>query len=152
MWCSKRDVVAVAHQAMTADGETVTVDLETMPQPRLDDALAALDLADQAVDVGDEIVVDAGQVGRHDRAEQQAAEARRRVDRQHHVPERDAARRHCGTGVPDLELSEQHRAVARSLGRSDVRPDDRAECLGEPDHLRLVDAMARLDRRRRSAR
>ncbi len=129
---------------MTADGETVPIDLEAVPQSGLDDAFAALDLADQAVDVGDEFVVDAGQVRRDDRAEQQPAEARRRVDRQHHVAEGDAARRHGGPGVPDLELSEQHRRIGRSVDRSDVRPDDGAECLGEPDHLRLVDASGRL--------
>ena len=75
------DVVALALQPVHADGEPVAVDLVAMLQARLDDALAAADLVQQPVHVGDELVVDVGQVGGDDRAEQQAAETRRRIDR-----------------------------------------------------------------------
>ena len=112
---------------MAADRQTVTIHLEAVAESRLDDAFAALDLADETVDVGHEVVVDVGQVGGDDRAEEQAAEARCRVDRKHHVAEGDTARRHRRAGVPDLEFSEQHGAVDRSVDRSDVRPHDGPE-------------------------
>ena len=120
---------------MAADRETVLIDLEAVPQARLHDPFAALDLADQPMDVGNEIVVDAAQVCGDDRSEQQSAEPGRGVDRQHHVPERDSSGRHRRAGVPDLEFGEQHR---RSWP-SDVGTDERTKVLGEPDHLRLVD-------------
>jgi hypothetical protein len=121
------DVVVPADQAVAADRQTVTIDLEAVAESWLDDALAALDLADQTVDVGHEVVGDVGQVGGDDRAQEEAAEARCRVDREHHVPEGDAPRRHRRAGVPDLEFSEQHDAVDRSVDRSDVRPHDGPE-------------------------
>ena len=43
-----------------------------------------------------------------DGAEQQPAEARRGVDRQHQVPERDPPGRGDGPGVPHLQLGQHH--------------------------------------------
>ena len=60
------------------------------------------------MDVGDEIVVDAIEMSGHHRPEQQSAETGRRIDRQHHVPKSDTARRLGRPGVVDLELGEQH--------------------------------------------
>jgi hypothetical protein len=40
-----------------------------MAQPWLHHPIAAIDLQDETVDVGDEIFVDLGQMGRHDAAE-----------------------------------------------------------------------------------
>ncbi len=37
----------MTDQTMTADRQPVLVDLEAVPEPRLHDAFAALDLADQ---------------------------------------------------------------------------------------------------------
>ena len=56
------------------------------------------------------------QVGGDDRAEQQPAEAGRRVDRQHHVPEGDAARRHRRAGCARPRV-QRAASVGRSLGR-----------------------------------
>ena len=94
---------------MPADGEPVPVDLEPVAKSRLHDPLAALDLADQPDDVGAQIGIDAGDVLRHDRPEQQPAEAGRRVDREDEVAEGDPARRHRGPRVEHLQLGEQHR-------------------------------------------
>ena len=88
----------------------MTVDLESVPEPRLHDAVATLDRAEQAVDVGDQIVVDAVQVLGHDRAEQQPAETGRRVDWQHEMAECETPRGLGRPRVPDLDLCQQHGA------------------------------------------
>ena len=77
-----------------------------MTKAGLHDARPGLDLGDEAVHVGHEFVVDPVQVLGDDRTEQQPSEPGRRVDREHHVAERNATRRHRRAGVPDLELSE----------------------------------------------
>ena len=90
-----------------------------MAQPRLHDPLAAFDLVDQAPHVGHEVVDDTDDVLGDDGAEQQPAEARRRLDRQHHVAERHPPGRHRRAGVEDLQLGQQHDAAAvrRTAGR-----------------------------------
>ena len=102
-------------------GQPVPIDLEAMTQSGLHDPRAGLDLGDQSVHVGHEFVIDAVEVLGDDRAEQQPAEPGRRVDRQHHVAERHATRRHRRAGVPDLELGEQHDVAAQTYGRSNER-------------------------------
>ena len=104
----ERDVVTVADHPMVALRQAVAVDLETMAQAWLHDPVTALDRCEQTVDIGDEVVVDAVQVLRNDGAEQQPAEARCRIDRQHQMAERDPSRGHCWTCVPDLDLCQQH--------------------------------------------
>ena len=74
-------------QPVRRQGEAVAVDLEAVAQPRLHDALVPVDLVDQPVDVGDELVGDVADVAGDDGAEQQPAEAGRRVDGQHEVAE-----------------------------------------------------------------
>src|SRR5690606_38018286 len=103
------DVVTLAEHAVPADGETVPVDLEAVPESRLHDSFAALDLTDQAHDVGLQLGVDAGDVLCHDGAEQESTEPGRRVDGQHQIAERHPPGRHCGSGVEHLQLGEQHR-------------------------------------------
>ena len=102
------DLLAVAEQAVGRQGEAVAIDLEAMAQAGLDDALVPVDLVDQPVDVGDEVLRDVTDVAGDDGAEQQAAEARRRVDGQHEVAEGDPPRRGQRPGVPHLELGEEH--------------------------------------------
>ena len=75
------DGLAVAEQAVRAAGEAVTIDLVAVAQAGLHDARAPVDLVDEAVEVGQEVGVDAAEVGGDDRAEQQPAEAGRRVGR-----------------------------------------------------------------------
>ena len=104
------DVVALALHPVDAGGEAVAVDLVAVQQARLHDALAAADLVEQAVDVGDEVVVDVGQVLGDHRAEQQPAEAGQRIDREHEVTERDTPGRRDRAGVPHLQLGQQHLA------------------------------------------
>ncbi len=93
---------------MRRQRQPVTVDLEPVPQAGLDDPLVAVDLVDQAVDVRDQLDRDVADVTGDDGAEQQTAEARRRVDGQHEVAERDAPRRSERAVVPHLELGQQH--------------------------------------------
>ncbi len=71
----------------------MAVDLEAMAQPGLHDALAPLDLVDEPMEVGEQVRVEVVEVGGDDGAEQDAAEAGRRLDRQDAVAERDPARR-----------------------------------------------------------
>ena len=87
------DVVALALEPVHADGQPVTINLIAMTQAGLRDSIAALDLAHEAMDVGYQILVDIGQVLGDDCAQQQATEARRGLDRQHQMAQRDATRR-----------------------------------------------------------
>jgi hypothetical protein len=64
---------------MDADCEAVTVDLISMQQPRLHHALAATDLVEQPMHVGDEIIVDVGEMGSDHGSEQQPTETGRRI-------------------------------------------------------------------------
>ena len=102
------DLLAVAEHAVRRQRQAVAVDLEAVAQPRLHDALVAVDLVDQAVDVGHQLDGDVADVAGDDGAEQQPAEPRRRVDRQHEVAEGEAPRRRERPGVPHLELGEEH--------------------------------------------
>ena len=96
----------------------MSVDLEAVPQPRLDDALAVFDLGDEPPDVDVQVAVDPRDVVGDDSAEQQAAEAGGGIGRQHEVPEREPARRRQRTRVEDLDLGEQHdRRPTRTAGR-----------------------------------
>ena len=99
--------------------QAVAVDLVAVAQTRLHDPLAASDFVDQAPDVRHEIVDDTDDVLGHDRTEQQSAEARRRLDRQHHVTERDPPGRHRRTGVEDSSSASSTPAAVR---RTDGRP------------------------------
>ena len=104
----ERDLLAVADEAVGRQGEPVAVHLEPVAQSRLHDADVPVDLVDQAVHVGHELVGDLADVAGEHRPEQQAAEAGSRVDREHEVAERDAAGRRQRPRAPHLELGEQH--------------------------------------------
>ena len=86
----------------------MAVDLEAVAQARLDDAHVPVDLVDQPVHVGDEVVRHVADVAGDDRSEQQPAEPGRRVDGQHEVAQRHAPRRRQRPGVPHLDLRQQH--------------------------------------------
>jgi hypothetical protein len=94
---------------MHADGKPVTVDLISVLQPRLHDTLAATDLIEESMHVGNEIVVHVGKMSSDHGAEQQPAEPGSRIDRQDEVAERDASRRRDGTRMPDFQFGQQHR-------------------------------------------
>ena len=115
----KAQIVGVADHPVPAAGEPVAVDLEPVTQARLHDSVAALDLVDQAVHIGMQLVVDAMDVTGDDGAEQQPAETRRGVDGKDEVAERQAPGRHGRARVPQLELGEQHAVVTPSNGRKD---------------------------------
>jgi hypothetical protein len=109
---------------MTADTQTVTIDLEPMAQPRLHDTLAVIHLGEQPMDVGDQIPIDIIEMGGDDRTEEQTAESGDRIDGQDQVPERHPASWCDGTRVPHLQLGQQH--LVRLLV-IDPRLDQRAE-------------------------
>jgi hypothetical protein len=102
------DVISVAEHAMVALGQTVTIHLEPVTQPWLDDAIASFDRGQEPMDVGDELVLDSIEILSNDRSEQEATEARSGIDGKHQVPECQSTRRLSGAGVPDLDLGEQH--------------------------------------------
>ena len=111
--------LAGGEQPVRAAGERVAVGLEAMAQPRLHDPLVTLHLGEQPVHVGHELGIDLGRVGRDDRREEHAAEARCGLRRQHERAERDAARRREGPRVPHLELGERRPHGAPTLGAAD---------------------------------
>jgi hypothetical protein len=102
------EVVAGPDETVPAASEPVAVDLKSMPQSRLHDPVATLDLVDQSMHVRVQLVVDPMDVAGDDGAEQQSTESRRRVDREDEVTERKATCWHSRAGVPQLELGEQH--------------------------------------------
>lgn len=72
---------------MEASRQTMSVDLKTMTQSRLRDALLATNLTDQSVEVGMKVLVHLGHVVGHDRREQDSAETGCRVDGQDEIAE-----------------------------------------------------------------
>lgn len=59
-------VLALTLHAMSAHPETMAIDLEAVPETGLHDAFALLDLAEQTVNVGNEIVLDIVKMSRND--------------------------------------------------------------------------------------
>ena len=103
-------LVAVSEQPVDRPAETVPVDLVAMAQPGLHNPITALDLVDEAVDVGHEVFVDVLDVAGDHRPEQHAAEPRGRIDRQHQRAEGDPPCRGAWPRVPHLQFGEQHRS------------------------------------------
>ena len=103
------EVLALADQSVCRTGEAEAVDLETVTQAGLHDVVAAIDLIDQTMDVRPQVVVCRVHMGGNDRSEQQPAESRSGVGRQHQMAERDAPRRREWATVPHLEFRQQHR-------------------------------------------
>ena len=103
-------------QPMAADGQTVSVDLEAVPQPGLHDAFAALDLADQTVDVGHEVVVDAA-AGARRRSSRAAAHRSPAPDRPA-APCARAATRRVGTAGRVCQTSSSASSIGRPVARS----------------------------------
>ena len=118
----EREVVAVAEQPVRAVRQAVSIELEPVSKTGLHDAVTGLDLVDQAVDVGHVVVGHTTEMLRDDRAEQQPSEPGCRIDREHHVPERDPSGRLNGTTVEDLQFGQQHVSNATDGG---VRLRDR---------------------------
>jgi hypothetical protein len=104
----ERNLVAIADQAMAADSQPMAVDLKTVAEPRLHDSSAPADLGNQPVDIANLIIVEAPKMRSDDRAQQQATEAGRWIDRQHHVSKGNTACRHAGPCVEDLQFGEEH--------------------------------------------
>jgi hypothetical protein len=87
----------------------MSVDLEAMSQTRLDDAFRALDLTDQTMDVGLQVLVDFEEVPGNHRTQQDSTESGSGICRQHEVAERHTPRGCDRARVPDLEFGEDHR-------------------------------------------
>src|SRR5688500_10246614 len=96
--------LAVAHEAMAAAVQPVHVGLEAVPHAGLDDATATRQVVEEAVDVVALVVVEP----RGARADDGGEQHRPVVVGEEEVAERDATRRRDRTGVPDLQLGEQH--------------------------------------------
>ena len=115
------ELVSVTKQSVGRPGEAVAVDLVSMAQPGLDDAVAALDLVDQTMEVRHEIVVDVLDMARDHRSQEHSAEPRCRIDREHERAESEASRRRTRPRVPDLEFGEQHPVGGLSVRRTAER-------------------------------
>jgi hypothetical protein len=97
-------MLAVADQPVTTTREALSIDLVAMPQSWLHDTVATVDLQNETVDVGHQFFVNLWQVGGDDATEQQPAEARRRLDGQHQVSERQSACRRMGARMKDFDF------------------------------------------------
>jgi len=102
------DVVALTDELVMADRETMTVDLKSVPQSRLHDPVAPVDLNDQPADIPERLGRNPGDVIGHHGTEEQTTEPWGRVDREYEMSERQASCRHGRSGMEDLEFSEQH--------------------------------------------
>ena len=100
------DALTHADEPVPTARQADAIRLEAMPEARLHDAVAELDVADETMEVGKQIRVEVVDVGRDDGSEEDAAEPRRRISRQRAVTERDAARRRERTRVPDDQLGQ----------------------------------------------
>jgi hypothetical protein len=98
-------MIRVAIELVNADSQTVTIDLISVLQRWLNNAVAARDLIDQPTEIGDELVVDIRQIRRDYGSEQYTAESWRRIGRQHEMAKRDPSRWRDGPRVPYLQLS-----------------------------------------------
>ncbi len=85
------DRLADPEQPVVAARQADPVGLEPMTQPRLDDAAAVFELVDQAMQVVMELRIEVVHVSGDDTAEQDAAEAGRRIGRQRALAERQAS-------------------------------------------------------------
>ena len=101
---------------ITLNDQAVPVDLESVPQSRLDHTLTVTYFVNQPVDITDLIIIDATEVRGNHRTDEEAAEPWSRVDREHHVTERDTSRRHRWPCVPDLEFGKEHGDKFRRTG------------------------------------
>lgn len=100
-------LLTIADESMTTSRETLPIDLVTVPQPRLHNPVASVDLQNQAVNVGNDVLVDVGQVGRNDSPEEKTAETGGGFDGQHEMSKREASRRRVRARVEDFDFSEQ---------------------------------------------
>ncbi len=75
------DLVALGHESVVAAGQPDAVDLEPVAQAGLGHPPTGAEVGDEAVELPDEIGIELLHRGGHDAAEEQAAEARRRVGR-----------------------------------------------------------------------
>src|SRR5262245_52351729 len=82
---SEAHVLALSLEAMTAEGESVAIDLIAVAQPRLNDPVAAVDLQQETMHIRDEILIDLAEVMGDDRAEEQTTEPGGGIDRQDQV-------------------------------------------------------------------
>ena len=87
------EALTAADEASDGAAESVLVGLEPVPDTRLHDALAVLELRHENEQRVEVVGVEVVRADRHDPAEEQRPEAGRWVDRQHAASERDAASR-----------------------------------------------------------
>ena len=121
------ELLAVGLESMTASGQPDPVDLQPVAEPGLADVAADLEIVDERVEFLVEIGVELADEPRHDAAQQHTAEARRRVDRKHHLAERHPAGRGDRAGV--IRLEDRQRHVGRLL-RPALRSQGPCRCGG----------------------
>lgn len=101
-------VEVAAHQAVTAAIEADDVDLEAVAQPGLGHAAALFEVVDETHELTPEVARDGLDVGGDHAGQQHPTEPRSGVGRQPVAADGDPPRRRHGTGVTDLELSQEH--------------------------------------------
>ena len=104
----EQQLLAGAHESVAEAGQPDPILLQPVPQPRLGDPVTGLYLADQVLQLAEEVSVDVRHEGGRNTAQKETPKPRRGSGRQHRDPKSDAA---CGgdrTGVEDLEFGQQH--------------------------------------------
>jgi hypothetical protein len=93
---------------VVAHGKAVPIDLESVPKPRLDHTLAVTHFVNQPVNITNLIVINATEMRCNHCTDEQAPKPWSRVDRKHHMAERNATCRNSRPRVPDLEFGKEH--------------------------------------------
>jgi hypothetical protein len=78
---------------MNTASHTVAINLIPMAQSRLSNALTTLNLKDQPMGVGNEIIINITNMARHHGTEKETPKTRGWIGRQHQMPKRHSSRR-----------------------------------------------------------
>ena len=115
----------VAPSWNVAPTQAVHVVLEPVEDARLDHPPVRLEVVEEDVEAIEDLLLPLH--GRHargdDACEEDAARAGRRIGREPQLPERDAPSGRERTGVPDLQLGDEHVRRLRTGGRN-AHPGD----------------------------
>lgn len=114
-------LLTTPYEAMPACLQTDPVDLEAVTQPRLRDSSAVLQLVGELEHLVMEVLGQIRAEPRGDTAQQDAAEARSRIDRQGQAAEGDTPRWSDRTRQVGLELGQEHATRYRPPGRRTQR-------------------------------
>jgi hypothetical protein len=92
---------------MATARKTLSVDLVPMHQARLHHSITTIHLQHQAMNVRHQFFFHLVKMRCNDPTQQQAAQSRSRIHREHQIAERQPSRRRLGTRVEDFHLGKK---------------------------------------------